>query len=76
MKAIFKLSNILIPAINIHLGKDRQQFNLYFSETLVQPICDHMWIKGAARSYRLVYWAGADPAILKSGGSNFHGATD
>ena len=38
MKAIFKLSNILVPAINIHLGKDRRQSNLYFSETLAQPI--------------------------------------
>jgi hypothetical protein len=38
VKAIFKLSNILVPAINIHLGKDRRQSNLYFSEILAQPI--------------------------------------
>ena len=51
MKAIFKLGNILIPAINIHLGKDRQQFNLYFSETLAQPIGGSRGQHGAIISF-------------------------
>jgi hypothetical protein len=53
VKAIFKLGNILIPAINIHLGKDRQQFNLYFSETLAQPIGGSRGQHGAIISLRL-----------------------